>query len=303
MTPQPQEHEEPELENEEIPHDQGTAEDQATRLGWVPQDQYKGKRPWVDAVEYLERLREDSPRLRHVNDRLAREVEDLKKTNEAILAHHERQVKQERQEAYDEAYAAAEAKHAQAVAAGDVAGASKAVTEMKALDKQIANVPPAAPAKPSMTAEDRELVADFKADNADWYGIDPEMTKFANDYENNLAAQKVPLAKRLQMTVEKVQRRYPREFTDMNNDALDNEPPVQPRTPPAPRQAAPAGRNNSSSVRKPSARIEPGSYEALTPKGRQACDAHTKAFPEPKRAAAKASWLKYARNDASLFQS
>lgn len=300
MSPKQQENEE--IIDNEIPHDQGTAEQQAARLGWVPKDQYKGKSPWVSAEEYLERLREDSPRLRHVNDKLAREVEELKKTNEAILSHHERQLKQERQSAYDEAYAAAEKKHAQAVAAGDVEGATKAVTDMKALDKQIANVP-AAPAKPAMTTEERELVADFKADNADWYGIDPEMTKFANEYENNLAKSNVPLDKRLAMTLEKVKRRYPQEFTEMNNDALDEETPTPiPRATPT-RQAAPAGRNNSSGVRRPAARIEPGSYEALTTKGRAECDRHVRSHPEPKRAAARATWLKFARNDATLFQS
>lgn len=298
MSPQPNELDEEAIEHEEIPHDQGTVEDQASRLGWVPQDQYKGKRPWVDAAEYLERLREDSPRLRHANDRLAREVEELKNTNAAILAHHERQIQQERQDAYDRAYTDAEAKHAQAVAAGDVDGAAKAVTTMKALDKQIANPAPVTPTKPVMTAEDRDLVAAFKADNADWYGIDPEMTKFANDYENNLAKTKVPLAQRLKMTRDKVQRRFPQEFADMNNDALDDEQPVTTRTP-APRPAA--QNRNSSGVRRPAVTIQPGSYEALTSKGKAACDAHLRAFPEPKKAAAKAIWLKYARNDASLF--
>lgn len=287
-----------EPEENEIPHDEGTPEMQAERLGWVPQEQYKGKRPWVSAEEYLERLREDSPRLRHVNDRLVRELEEMKKTNEAILSHHERQIKQERQDAYDRATADIEAKHTQAVAAGDVEGAAKAMKAQQALDKQITN---AAPATPTMSPEDRALVNDFKADNAEWYGVDPEMTKFANDYETNLMRQGVALSKRLEMTLQKVQRRFPQEFTNMDNNLPDEETPVPSRTP-APRSAPPA-RNNSSSVRRTPPKIEPGSYEALTPKGKAACDSHLRAFPDAKKKEqARATWLKFARNDATLFQ-
>lgn len=288
-----------EPEENEIPHDEGTPEMQAERLGWVPQDQYKGKRPWVSAEEYLERLKEDSPKLRHVIDKLAREIEEQKRTNEAILAHHEREVKQTRQESYDRAMADAEAKHAQAVAAGDVDGATKAVTAMKALDKQIANQQPTTPVKRAINAEEVEMVNDFKKKNAEWFGIDPDMTKYAQELETALMKAGVPLAERLQKTKEKVQRRFPQEFAEMNNDALDDEIPVPSRAVAPPRR--PAG-SSSSSVRRPAARIEPGSYEALTPKGKAACDSHVRAFAEPKRAAAKATWLKFARNDATLFQ-
>lgn len=292
-----QEQEQEELET--IPHDQGTAEDQAARLGWVPQDQYKGKRPWVDAAEYLERLREDSPRLRHVNDRLARELEEVKNTNREILAHHERQIKQERQDAYDRATADLEAKLVQATAAGDVSGATAILKRQQALDAQIASPGPVTPTKRIVSEADKELVSSFKEENSDWFEVDPEMTKYAQEYETALMNKGVSLAQRLKMTVEKVQRRFPQEFQSMNNDALDNEPLVTPRAVP-PRQAIP-NRSNSSSVRRVSPRVEPGSYEALSPKGKSACDSHLKAFPEAKKALAKSVWLKFARNDASLF--
>lgn len=288
-------------DHEEIPHDEGTAEMQATRLGWVPQEQYKGKRPWIPAEEYLERLREDSPKLRHVNEKLARELEEVKNTNREILAHHERQLVQERQEAYDRASANIEARLEQAAAAGDTVGVKAIMKDQKALDAQMATPAQPVVAKSRMSAEDTEAVAEFKEQNSDWFDVDPEMTKFAQDYETGLMRKGVPLAQRLKMTIERVQRRFPQEFSDMNNDALDQDPPAAPARTPAPR-SAPPGRNNSSSVRRAPAAIVPGSYEALTPKGKAACDAHVRAFAEPKKASAKATWLKYARNDSTLFQ-
>lgn len=294
--------EQQEPEENEIPHDEGAPEMQAERLGWVPQEQYKGKRPWVSAEEYLERLREDSPRLRHANDRLARELDDLKKTNEAILAHHERQIVQERKDAYDRATADLEAKLDQATAAGDTVGAKAILKKQQALDAQIANPQPTQPVKKGLSAEDRALVNSFVKDNSEWYGIDTTMTAFAQNYETKLKNDGVALEDRLQIVLEKVKRKFPQEFADMNNDALDDEPPVPPRNQ-APRSAPPA-RNNSSGVRRQPPRIEPGSYEALTPKAKASCDAHLKAFPDPKKKEqAKATWLKFARNDATLFQS
>lgn len=279
-------------EQEHIPHDQGTAEQQAERLGWVPQERYKGRKPWVDAEEYLAQLEEDSPKLRHVNEKLLRKVESLESTTRELISHHEREVAATRQEAYDRAAADISAKHAQAVAAGDVDGASRAMKAQQALDKQISN-PPAA-AKPSLSAEDQEAIAEFKEQNAGWFEVDPEMTKFAQDYETALMRKGVSLAERLRMTAEKVQRRYPQEFADMNND-LDDEP--------APRQPAPRGtpqsRNNSSGVRRPAPKPTPGSYEALNSVGKSACDKFCSAHPD--KAKAKATWLKFAQNDATLF--
>lgn len=281
-----------EQEHEPIPHDEGTAEDKAARLGWVPQDQYKGRRQWVDAEEYLAQLEEDSPKLRHINAKLVRQVESLESTTRELVSHHERALTQTRQEAYDRAAADIASKHAEAVAAGDVDGASKAMKAQQALDKQVTNPPPAAPRK--LSAEEQEAVATFKEDHADWYGVDPEMTKFAQDYENALAKKGVSLTERLRLTTEKVQRRYPQEFTIMKNDELDDEPPARQ---PAPR--GPQGRNNSSGVRRPAPKPEAGSYEALNSSGKSACDKFCAAHAD--KAKARATWLKFARNDASLF--
>lgn len=283
-------------ENEEIPHDEGSSEEKARRLGWVPLEQYKGRKQWVDAEEYLRQLEEDSPKLRHVISKLNKQIEATERTNRELLSHHERQIQQERQEAYDRAYADAEAKHTQAVAAGDVEGATKAVTTMKALDKQIAN--PAA--NPRLTPEEQTLVDQWARENDEWYRVDPEMTKFAKEYETGLFKKGIPLAERLRLTTEKIQRRYPQEFTQMNNteNFEDDDTPT-----PAPRQQqrAPAQRNNSSGVRRPAAKAEPGSYEALTPAAKSSCDAYCRAYSDKEKPKAKAAWLKFARNDSGLF--
>lgn len=280
-----------EQENEPIPHDEGTPEDKATRLGWVPQDQYKGRRQWVDAEEYLAQLEEDSPKLRHINAKLVREVQSLKTTTRELISHHEREVAQTRQDAYDRAKAEIEAKHSEAVAAGDVAGAKAAMKANEALDKQRTNPPPA---KNTLSADEQEAVDSFKEEHAEWYQVDPEMTKFAMEYESALAKKGVSLADRLRMTTEKVQRRYPQEFTSMRNDEADDTPPARQ---PSPR--APQGRNSSSSVRRPAPKVEAGSYESLNNTGKAACDKFVSAHAD--KAKAKATWLKFARNDASLF--
>lgn len=280
-----------EQEIEQIPHDEGTAEDKASRLGWVPQAEYKGRRQWVDAEEYLAQLEEDSPKLRHINAKLVREVQSLKTTTQELISHHEREVAHTRQEAYDRAAQDIANKHAEAVAAGDVDGAQKALKAQQNLDKQISNPPVA---KKTLSPEDQEAVADFKEQHADWFEVDPEMTKFAKDYESALAAKGVSLADRLRMTTEKVQRRFPQEFASMNNDEPDDTP--APRQQPA---RTPQGRSNTSSIRRPAPKPAVGSYEALNNTGKAACDKFCSAHAD--KAKAKATWLKYARNDASLF--
>ncbi len=92
-----------------IPHDEDTIEDQARRVGWVPQDEYKGRAQWVNATEYLQQLEEDSPRLRHLNEKLLKKLDQMERGQEEILAHHQRMLKQTRDDAYAEALANIEA--------------------------------------------------------------------------------------------------------------------------------------------------------------------------------------------------
>ncbi len=286
----------------EIPHDEDSIEDQARRVGWVPEEEYKGRAQWVDATTYLQQLEEDSPRLRHLNEKLLKKLDQMERGQEEILAHHQRMLKQTRDDAYAEALANIEAKHAEAVAAGDVDGAKKALDASRALEKQATAADEAAPAKPAagkFSPSDQAVIDGWVSDNSEWFGIDPEMTQYATGVEKALAQRGVPLAQRLKTALERTQRRYPQEFTNMSNDTTDDE---QPAAPPPRRPAAPVQGRSSNGVRAPSQpKAVFGTYGALTPAGKQACDRFVASNGGKKES--QAEWLKFAASDTTLFNS
>lgn len=266
---------------EEIDNDVvGTPEERARKIGWRPKEEYKGDaEKWVEADEYLRQADEDVPRLRHVNKTLLRTIERLEKGQQEIIDHQQRQLKQTRQDGYDEAMAAIEKRHREAVAAGDTDGADKAWKAKGELDKEIARAETVQPAK--MPSRDQEAVQEWLEEN-EWYSNDPMMADYAKKYEDNLARKGVPLTDRLKKTTEYIMGKFPQEF----------ETP-EPRT----EREAPAmingARNNG--MRQPKPKPKPGTYEALTHEGKTACDRFVAA--NGGKPTAKAEWLKFATND------
>jgi hypothetical protein len=250
-------------------------EAKARKMGWRPKEEYRGAvDKWVEAGEFLRQTEEEFPRLKHANQTLIRTVERLEKGQQEIIAHQERQLAQTRKEAYEQAQRDIEARHKQAVIAGDVEGADKALKAAQELKVRAETPPP----ENKINTADQEAVKDWVAENQ-WFATDPVLADYAKKYESHLTAQGVPLAERLKKTTEYIKRKFPAEFAQ--EDDMDD---------PAPRMI-----NNRNGMRQPKAKPKYGTYEALTAEGRTACDRFVSANPGNTKA--KAEWLKFATPD------
>lgn len=288
---------------QEIVHDEGQPgmdvrgaeegaeiETRARRLGWRPQAEFSGDPDkWVDSAEFMRRAETDPEKIKYANKILEKKLSKLEGGMAEILAHQQRELEATRKRAYDEAVATLEARHKQAVEAGDVEGADKAWKAKDALDRQA--VAPPVPPKKGLTEEEKYTVEEWKTEN-EWFDTDPMMAEAAIKYEQMLLRKGVPLQDRLAQTTQYIQRKFPQEFETMTAPE-DETPYEQPKRQPA---AAPRGNSgNRSGVRTPPKKPEPGSYEALTPAARAQCDRFVSMHKNPK--AAKAEWLKFATPD------
>ncbi len=212
-----------------------TPEEQARRMGWKPEDEFEGKNEWVDADTFLDNTDNDPVQQRKSLRTIKRNYIKLEKGVDAILAHQERQVDIARQEGYEKAQAESDARFNQAVEDGD----DEAVRE---LYKQ----------KTSEQPEHDPVVEAWAKDNP-WYKTDPIMTDAAAVYQKVLINKGVSIADSLADTTEYIKLHFPQMF------------PKQRR---APNVVNGANRNNVVVKTK----VEPGSYEALTPEFRTQCD-------------------------------
>lgn len=259
----------------------------ARRLGWRPKEEYKGPADkWVDAPEYIRQAEEEFPKLKHANKSLERKLAKLENGMAEVLEHQKRQIAKTREDAYNEGMAAIEAKYKQAVAAGDVEGAEKAWKAKEALDKQTRQ--PEQPAQKRLSDDDTETLRSWMDENK-WFKRSKSMREEAQGFEQSLAEEGVPLAERLEQTTQHIQRMFPKEFDMAPQDEINDDEP----TTPTPR-SMPRG-SNRSGVRQPAKKAQPGSYEALTPAGRQACDRFV--AMNGGRKDARAEWLRFATPD------
>lgn len=275
----------------EAHQDSVAIERQARRLGWRPIEEYKGPADkWVDAAEFVRQADEDLPRIRHANKTLERTVKRLEDGMQEVINHQQRQEQAAYERGRQDQLREAEARHKQAVEAGDTAGAEKALKDVVAASKPAA---PAAPKAGGLTPEQSAIIDDWKGENP-WFGLDAVMTDAAKKQQAIYQNQGMSLEESLERTTLYIQRKFPQEFEEMppsRQDDIENPPPR--RQPPA------MGQRRNSSVRTPPAKPKAGSYEALTPEARVQCDRFVAAkgkTPEAQKLA-RAEWLRFATPD------
>jgi len=179
----------------------------ARSFGWSPKEAWRGDPgDWTPATEFLnqaakihKRTREDLKLLRKSTDRMGRMVERLASDK------------------FETMKAQWQAKHAEAVEAGDVAGAEKAGRKLVEIEREQAEA--------ASTPEQ-----DFAEANP-WYGKHPEATDFAVATSARLAREGKGIEAQLDAVSAAVRKRFPELFED-GGDAAEDERPAQRRKAP-----------------------------------------------------------------------
>jgi hypothetical protein len=208
-------------ENENAP------DDEARRMGWVPQDEFRGDdAKWVDAEKFLERGKNELPIMRERMSKQDKQIQvqgqtikELKgELKESIRVHGEIS-----KASYDRAMSDIKSQQREAVEDGDT-------KKFDHLEKQKEAIEKTQP-KEVKVAEFKEVDndADFikwKADN-DWYEKDPELKNYADNISAFVAATKPHLVGNPAFFDEvqgEVEKRFPSKF---NNSRRDNPPAVE----------------------------------------------------------------------------
>lgn len=192
----------------------GGAEERARRMGWVPQEDFRGDpEKWVDAEQFVERAHTELPIMRENLKRMERKLAQQEK----VLADFREFASKSEERAFQRALEQIKTEQRQAVEDGDVARFDAAQKRFEALSKEI----PAAPAAPIDSAVQAEF-AEWHSKN-EWYTRDPEMTVFADAAGDYLAKIK-PHLKGTPKFLEEVEKRVRREFPDRFENAKRREP-------------------------------------------------------------------------------
>jgi hypothetical protein len=195
----------------------GTLEDQARRMGWVPETEFRGdKAKWTDAATFVKNgmeslpiLRERNRTLQKTNEELSRSLSDFKKMSDENF-----------EKGYAKAKRELEAQVKAMAKAGDEDGAAAAANDLAELERQKAE---------RAVASGKDPVFDgWVAQNA-WY----------NDSELNIEAQKEAFGLRLagdksegveflDKVKGKLRERYPEKFGNPRRDPKNGGAPERP---------------------------------------------------------------------------
>lgn len=239
------------------------AEQKASRLGWVPKDQFKGDpEKWRPAEEFLDRgmnmlplLQRDNDRLHKGMSRLEKRLEEQARTFEEFQKYNEKA----EERAYRRAKAELEAKLEASVQTGDVAAAKQATQELADLETER----PKVVEKPKEVEKNKPdpVFQDWIAENT-WFNSDPALTGYATKVFGQLE-KSMPgktHAELLAETKRKVMEKFPEDFGI--NPKRDSAPSVS-----APNEAGGPGRKKGKT------------YDDLPPDAKRACDKYVKTIP------------------------
>lgn len=244
-------------------------EERAARMGWKPQDEYKGNDEWVPAEDFIKKVEEETPYLKKALRAIERKYEKLEKTTEAIHAHTQRQIEAAEKQAYEKALKEVQDEMAQAVEAGDVEAVNKALEKRDKVVSQPKSDP------------NVEIVNQWKANN-EWFGNDPALTQAAAAYTDILAQQGKSVQEQLEGAEAYIKETFPHKFKEDK------------RTP----RKAPVMNGGGNNVNKGAPKK--GTYEALDQQSRAECDRFVRditARTGKSEKAARAEWLKFATDD------
>ena len=216
---------------------EGEVEEQAKRMGWVPQEDFRGADDrWVPADKFLERGQNELPIMR---ERMKKMDGTIKGLNNKISGMNETfgEFQQHQQGVADRAYAKAlkdiEAKKQDAVERNDVEGYNAAKKEGDELEPEAA--PEVKKSDPKEVAAEKEFM-DWKEKN-EWYD-DPQLQKYASDISGAVQDQTGLGGTKLYDKVrDQVAAMYPDKFENINRSSPQtvvgdsgNPPPVGKRS-------------------------------------------------------------------------
>ena len=233
-------------EDEDEDDDQGGAdadaggddseEDQARRLGWVPESEWRGKKGgWVPAADFLERsyrnrgLYEGSVRkLQKQVSSLETALEESRKRQEEsgeVLRNIYDRFKQADQAGYDRAHRELEQRRMKAIEDGDVDAVRKIEgqqAENRKKQADAANKPKDGGGQQQQRqAPKRDPIIQAWAERNPWFDADIEMAKAAEGIEVVVNREKPGLTteERLNEVAKRIKKRFPEKF---ENDADDH---------------------------------------------------------------------------------
>jgi len=214
-------------------------EQKAMDMGWKPLDEFHGKKEdWRGADEFLERgekilpiVKENSERARKEAKRLSAEVASLKEMQAKSLNQIQELAKLAKSadaRGYEKAMKELQIKQREAVKEADTAAYDDATDKIKDLTKDAAKQAKAeVPEKPEVLVPPE---FDEWNDKNKWYGVDPDMTAYANSVALYIDKTKPGLKGKdyFDALTKEIEAKFPDNFRNLNRDNGDG---AEPRTP------------------------------------------------------------------------
>jgi len=164
------------------------SEERARNMGWVPKEEFKGDpEKWVDHDIFLDRgdnimpiLKERMGALEGKFEAQTAELAKTRKSLEKFVTYH----KGTKKRMYEKAFKDLESQKRAAVEAGDAPAYDVLVQKEMQIVEEVQSLEDEA----TKGDEESPLFPQFKVDNP-WYGVDPEMTAYANALQPLVSAE------------------------------------------------------------------------------------------------------------------
>jgi len=233
----------------------GSDEEHASRLGWVPKEQFRGDpKNWRDATEFLKRGTEQLPIL---SENLKRLQKKLDQQSAAFSEFRQFMTKSE-ERAYEKAKKEIEAERRKAVENADTEGFERAEKELERIERDKLPTPKSA-------ANIEPEIAEFVKENGTWFDKDKVLTTYAIEVHGDILRESpgMSIADNLVETKRRLVEKFPEKFG------------INPK------------RNGASSVAAPAAtaapKVKPRTFEALPKEAQKQCAVFEKTIPGFKR--------------------
>lgn len=181
-------------------------EAEARKHGWTPREDFKGDPgKWVDAETFVKRADEFMPFLKKQNSALKRELDDLRKEVKRASAYFTKA----EERAYNRALAELEARHEEAVEAGDVVAAKRVMREVQ----QLQDEKPIPEAKPEFDEAQARRELNEWIERNDWYVTDDARRRYA-DFQAESMGPATEWPDGNKAWLEELERRVERKFAE-----------------------------------------------------------------------------------------
>lgn len=202
-----------------MPEDISEVESKARKMGWVPQEDFKGDpERWVDADKFLERGENVLPILRERLDKaydkitsMETEVREVKKAAANIAEYNSKVEKVAYERAtkeYEAQLKSIKSEMKKAVKDGDEDTYTELESKLDSLE------PPEKPEEPTKEPEIPDWLEGWVDDNQ-WFKTDPELQMIARAYDENAKWEPDLKGKaRADAVAKKIKELYPQKFTN-----------------------------------------------------------------------------------------